>query len=55
MDKYRELLSLVEEIIENTTNVSVEELEERNYTYYNDGDISPNQHDHINRLIEDLY
>lgn len=54
MDKYGELLSLIEEIIENDTNVSIEELEERTYTYYDEGDISPSQYDHVMRLIEDL-
>lgn len=55
MDRYRELLSIITEIIENTTNVSVNELEDRAYTYYNDGDISPTQYDHIIGLTEELY
>ena len=54
MGKYRELLSLTQEIIENETTVSIQELGERAHEYYCAGDITPTQYDHIISLIDNL-
>ena len=45
--KYRELLSLINMYLEEETNVEYEEIGDRIYEAYEDGEIEPTQYDHL--------
>jgi len=53
MSRFREMLSLVEEYIEGSTGLSLEEIEERCYEYYRDGELEPTGYDHIMGRLEE--
>lgn len=54
MGKHGELLSLIQELIEEQTNINIDDIADRAYQYYCDGDLSPTEYDHIKGLLDEL-
>lgn len=53
IQRFRELKGLLNDFINEETNVTIEEIEERTQMYYIDGELTPSQYDNIMGTIQE--
>lgn len=51
---YNNLLDMVKDIIHGDTSVSIDDIKDRAYTAYEEGDISTSQYDHILNTLDEF-